>query len=195
MGRNWTDKHALGYKGTDAEAIKRTLQDLSNFLKAPFFDSIRLAGGTRTYNSATGQFEQVADLAGVIYGTYTPQIDQGASSNIAKTIETAMHVTQWGLVTVWTTLAVTAAGTAGSAITVTVPFTRHGDHDALDTVGDGMIYDASTTTRYKCGLEWASTTAVRFYSDASGNSFIGATPSFALASGDAIRFKAEYRIV
>ena len=129
-----------------------------------------------------------------LYGTdstYTPQIDQGATTNIAKTVNEARYVQVGRIVHVWVFLTLTAAGTAGSSATVTLPVTASG-HAAGAPVGHCLVYDTSTTTRYNGNAEIVSTTTVGFGVDGVNTGPWGATPNLALASGDQLRFHATY---
>jgi hypothetical protein len=78
-------------------------------------------------------------------------------------------------------LAVTAAGTAGSPVQVGLPFSCA---VGGQTAGSGWIYDASTTTRYAGSWEASGTTVVALVTDVTGGNVWGAVPSLALASGD-----------
>ena len=136
----------------------------------------------------------VRDNLNALYGTtttYTPQIDQGVTTNIAKTVTEARYVQTGRIVDVWFQLALTAAGTAGSAVSVTLPVTASG-HSTNVPVGEGLIFDTSTSTRYQGVWELASSTTLIFgYSQASASAW-GAVPSIALASGDSLRGHVRY---
>lgn len=121
--------------------------------------------------------------------SFTPQIDQGASTNISKTVGVTKFwerpdVTHF---TAWMTLS--AGGTAGSAVTVSTPVTYVGT--AGLHVGTGYIYDASVTTRYVVEVLYNSTTTVTFVADVTSAAGWGANPNVALASSDQIGFTVD----
>jgi hypothetical protein len=122
--------------------------------------------------------------------SWTPQIDQGATTNIANTIVEAGYVRMGGLIICWANLSVTAAGTAANGITVTLPVTST-VHAAGQPVGSFFIVDATVTHYTGTTLTRSGGATVDFR--ASGNtSAVGAAPNFALANGDSIRFIATY---
>lgn len=122
--------------------------------------------------------------------SYTPTVAQGASSNIAKTVTTSEYMRRNGNCLWRFRIALTAAGTAGSSATLSVPVA------ALETgvaVGAGWLYDLNTTIRYVCALEVFTTATITFPPDGvSGN--WGTTPNLALASGDLMAGTIEYRM-
>ena len=112
--------------------------------------------------------------------SHTGQIDQ-STSNIGKTVT---YSTYWrlGRTIIWSfKYTMTAGGSAGTAITLTVPVTAS---DTLGMNGAGML--TTSTQRYDCAIVGNSTTTIKLINDQSGNSFLGATPSVALASGNVI---------
>jgi hypothetical protein len=145
----------------------------------------------RGHNAST--FVDFGRLSGI--DTWTPQIDQGASTNIAKTTTTAMYVRIGNVVLCWTTLALTAAGSAGSSVTVTLPVAPTG-YTANDCIGSGHILDASAGANSAVVSVWFSSgSAVVFQIDSSAAAGRwGVNPNIALASGDSIRFQAMYRV-
>lgn len=127
-----------------------------------------------------------------LWGTWTawtPRIDQGASTNIAKTVTYSRYVRIGSLVT-WTfNILMTASGTAGSALVLTLPVTAV---SGAGGGGAGMVYDFSTTTRYSAHIEFATPTTAIFVGDWSGASGWGAVPNLAIASGDVLRGTVTY---
>lgn len=164
--------------------------------------------GTRPATPVEGQtiYETDTDLlltysgaawvpfAGPISGgtSFTPQIDQGASTNIAKTV----NYSDWcyfGFKRIsWAfDLALTAGGTAGSLVSLTVPATMANQYTAK---GAGQLFDTSASTTY--GGMWSSisTTLVAFGGDWSGTGAWGASPNLAVASGDILRGEITFKI-
>lgn len=122
-------------------------------------------------------------LSFLSFSSYTPTLAQGASSNISKTVNYANYVTLGKIGIVWVRLAATAAGTAGSTITITTPWTM-----ATSTgigVGSGAFYDLSTTTFYNGQARILSTTTIDVVPDgAAAGAGAGLSPNVAVASGD-----------
>ena len=123
------------------------------------------------------------------HGTYTPVVDQGASTNIAKTV-TAAHYTKVGAsVDINLRLDMTAAGTAGAQINITYPFTSVIGAFTFCGLGAAQIYDASAGG----GLNVFAGTAIQastaeftaLVHGGNGNAF-GVSPNIAIASGDVI---------
>jgi hypothetical protein len=131
--------------------------------------------------------------------TYTPQVDQGASTNIAKTVREARYIRMGCVVKAWVALDLTAGGTAGSQVTMTLPVTASGHTTGWSTVGSGELYDASGSggagLRYAVTVSLASTTTVAFAADGqTGVGGWGASPNAALATSDQIRVVLTYTV-
>ena len=138
-------------------------------------------------------FVEFGRLSGA--GTWTPQIDQGASTNISKTVTTAFYVRFGNIVLAWANLALTASGSAGSAVTVTLPVAPSG-HNANDSIGGGQVNDSSSATNALVVDVWFNSGSTVYFQAASVASAgrWGAVPNVALASGDSIRFHVMYRV-
>lgn len=85
------------------------------------------------------------------FTTWTPQVDQGVTTNIAKTVQVARYKEIGKLIEFEMRLSMTGAGTASSKITITLPV-------ACRTVGPfpvgwGGVEDISVPTK---GGRWAS---------------------------------------
>lgn len=133
--------------------------------------------------------EDVDDL--FTWASYTPTIDQGASTNIAKTVT----FSQWcnmGDFALWQfVLTLTASGSALSIVTLTLP--TNCDRAGLrTTLGSGVIWDSSATSNDTGSwvAQSASTIAFLYDSTASLNSRWGVQ---ALASGDIICGQLMYK--
>ncbi len=127
--------------------------------------------------------------------TYTPQIDQGVSTNIAKTV-TYSRYRRSGSTLEWNfRLDLTAAGTAGSTVRLNGTPGQVA-YSSNSPVGMGMIYDASTSTSYIAIAQAVTTTGIEFFVGGTGVSGNwGATPNIALASGDVIEGHLSYEYV
>jgi hypothetical protein len=138
----------------------------------------------RYYGHDGSGYVQLGGLTAAALNTHTPQIDQGASTNIAKTTVYSQFQ-RLGNLCYWSfAFTMTAAGTAGSNVTLTTPVTLA---STGSPAGGGSIYDASTTTHYNGTWIPALTTSIRLFVDQNANAAWGASPNLALASGDVIR--------
>lgn len=137
----------------------------------------------------------VRDNLEALYGTtssYTPQVDQGASTNIAKSITEARYLQTGRVLDVWTVLSMSASGTANSDVTVTLPV-AHSGHTVNTTPGVGFVFDGSTGTHYACAMRFTSSTAVAFMTDlAVTNGHWGKSPNLAIATTDVLSFHVRY---
>jgi hypothetical protein len=130
--------------------------------------------------------------SGTGWTSYTPQVDQGASTNIAKTVEYSKYV-RIGRTIIWNfRLTMTAGGTGGNGLRVSLPVTSAVGGSYAPLIGDGHIYDSDTNTPYSCELLLTSSTAVGFIGDSTSTSSWGSAPSLAIASGDTVYGCAMY---
>lgn len=124
--------------------------------------------------------------------SWTPTVSQGVTTGISNTVSEARYVRIGNLVHFWVDVTVTGTGTAGSAITITLPITGSG-HSGSIQIGSMLIFDASAATRYQGTAEGGSTT-ISCAHNLSSTTFVGANPSFALANGDVIRATGHYLV-
>jgi len=122
--------------------------------------------------------------------TYTPQIDQGATTNIAKTVTYARYLKIGRLAIVQARLDISGTGTAGSAVTITLPtaVVPVSNTASAGYFGWGLIFDNSTNTQYVINVRASTTTQLSFASDVTSNNFWGAVPSIAIAASDQMHF-------
>jgi len=129
--------------------------------------------------------------------TWTPRVDQGATTNIAKTVTRANYWRFGSLCFFELELAMTAAGTAGSGIDVSLPLA--GASPGM-FVGWGRYLDDSASDHYPIGayvwtiLSPGNLTLVRTDVIRSGGSAFGTDPNLAIASGDNIAMSGAYRV-
>jgi len=114
----------------------------------------------------------------------TPQIDQGATTNIGKTVNYARYKRIGTDIKFTFSMTMTGAGTAGSGVSVSLPATM-----AVASVpgGSGEVYDVSATTGY--AGQWrgsGSGAVVFFYTHGNNGNPWGGSPSIALAAGDIV---------
>lgn len=131
------------------------------------------------------------DLALTTWSSWTPTITQ--SSSVTKTVTSAKYIHAGTYVLYELFLAVTGAGSAGNVITVSLPVNAATSSEL--PCGQGALLDASVQT-YPCLAFLASASTLKmFRTDATATNFLGADPSFALASGDSIRLTGFYESV
>jgi len=196
MAQSWAIRTGMGVWFRDGSG---TFTDLTDWFEPETGDaSIEVGSIPRTLGNPSG-IQGLQDIAQVgpavdngAWVSYTPQIDQGVSTNIAKTVNYARYRRDGSRLVVEFDLSVTAAGTSGSAITVTIPMDFA--TSAGGAKGVGQIYDASAVVRYVCCVERNGTSKVGFAADGAYNGQVGATPAFALASGDVIRASVDCEI-
>ena len=124
--------------------------------------------------------------------SFVPQLDQGASTNIAKTVTKSQWRYDGPMIEFECRLDVTGPGTPPSPVTVSLPIPALSS--ANDCMGPSMIFRASTSWYYVGVCLSSSTTGVVFGS-AAANGLYGTSPNVSIVSGDQIRFLARYRWV
>ena len=131
----------------------------------------------------------IMNQIGAAWETWTPTVTQ--TGNVTVTINYAKYTRIQKLVVAQFYLTVTGTGTAGSAVSVSLPITNYAASSQM--VGGGFIFDASATNLYTVQSQIASTTTVQFYSDQTGTaSFWGIAPNVGLAVNDQIRCTVSY---
>jgi hypothetical protein len=127
-----------------------------------------------------------AELNGIgeAWTSYTPTVTQSAT--ITKTINFAKYARVNKLVIVQVMVTATSAGTAGNAITLSLPIASV-NANTFAIMGAGMVYDLSASTAY-LGMPVIDGGVIKFWNNASAGNFLGATPSFAIANGDFLSF-------
>lgn len=130
--------------------------------------------------------------------SFTPTLAQGVSTDIAKTVTYAKYCRTGKLVTGNIKVASTAAGTSGSAVTLTLPVTA--STSGL-IVGTGSYFDTGTA-EYRGAVYLQSTTTLSLIpvdaasANPSTNNLalgVGTIPAaFAVASGDIFNVSFNY---
>ena len=117
---------------------------------------------------------------GGAWTSFTPVLTQ--SSAVTKTVSWSRYA-RFGRLIIWSFgITATGAGSAGNAITLSLPATAAASVNII--IGSGNITDASVD-EYNGAWKMASTTAIGLTQSASAN-FVGVTPSFALANTDSL---------
>ena len=142
----------------------------------------------------TGSWRTLDDSRGTgAWQSWTPTVAQGATNNIAKTVQYAKYVVLGKTVIANCRLDLTANGTAGSQASISIP-SEIATASTNPRVGACHIYDASTTVRYTGQAEFLTSTTLGFVGDWSGNNAWGAAPNLALGTSDQIGFSIMYEI-
>jgi hypothetical protein len=114
---------------------------------------------------------------GGAWTSHTPTLAQGASTNIAKTVVWSTYAREGRKITWNFRVDATAAGTAGSQITLTAPVAIQSG-----CAGTGYYFDASGPAVYVgTWIAASSTTVVLVATSISG---LGVSPAITVASGD-----------
>lgn len=126
--------------------------------------------------------------------SYTPTLAQGASTNISKTVNRSRYFKNGGWVNGSVKVSATAAGTSGSAITITLPVATGASNVGL-VAGSGFYNDGGT--QYQAVVYIASTTTIGLLSthgtaSTSTDDPIGVNPNIAVASGDIFNVSFSY---
>lgn len=123
--------------------------------------------------------------------TWTPTVDQGGA--VAVTVNYARYIILNEIVVVQARLTLTGAGVAGNEIDIggQPAIIEPANVGILNVIGNGIIQDANLTTIYQGALVANAVGQWKTYADGNAAA-IGATPNFALASGDVISFVATY---
>jgi len=121
---------------------------------------------------------------GGAWTAWTPVVDQGASTNITKTINYSNYA-RYGRLIIWNfRVTMGAAGTANAGVTLTVPVTAA--TGALMGGGNGALFDTSENDLYSGSWISAGTTTVSLVGDWAENLTWGQAPNLALATGDVL---------
>ena len=127
---------------------------------------------------------------GAAWESYTPTLTQ--SGAVTKTVTYAKYTQINKLCICNVRLDVTGAGTGSNAVAVGLPLTSAAG--AGINIGIFQVYDASPGISYAGNAKLATTTTVNFTGDWSANSYFGAVPNIALASGDQILISVMYEV-
>ena len=128
---------------------------------------------------------------GGAWTTYTPTVAQGASTDISKTVTYSKYARYGRTIHFVYTLAMTASGSSGSIITISLPVTAA---SASGVVGTGNYNDAGSITA--CTLI-GSTTSVVFMVDTDPAGFGGDSggsypQTLTVGSGDILKGSITY---
>lgn len=121
--------------------------------------------------------------------SWTPTLAQGASTNIAKTVNEARYVHLGNGFAFWLSLSVTGTGSAGSQVTVSLPTDVPSGHFSASIFGAGDLTDASVQI-YEVGVLNTGAGGLRFRVNGAG--IFGISPNVGLANLDVIQAMGLY---
>lgn len=127
-----------------------------------------------------------------MWQSWTPTVTQSGSVTI--TIVYAQYTIIGNAVSIIARLSVTGSGTIANAIViggVPVAIRPSIAVDSYSMIGEGFILNTTASVHYHGALMAFGATDWRIITDGSNN-FLGANPSFALASGHVIALQATY---
>lgn len=125
------------------------------------------------------------NILGAAWTSYTPTIAQGATNNIAKTVNYAKYLQFGKTVLVQISVSMTAAGTTSNAISCTLPVNRA--NSTLLDIGFGDFDDSGTAT-YAFTARTSSNNAFQMLRNSNDSAqLLGLGVAFAIASGDNFR--------
>jgi hypothetical protein len=138
------------------------------------------------------QFVEIAPFFAT-FTSWTPQIDQGATTNIAKTVNYARYLKIGRFVLASAHMSITGTGTTNNAVIVTLPSGANIASTAIIALGSGRVVDQSVADYQVIAIRQSATSIV--FVNAAGNTaggVVGINPNFALASPDVITFTIMY---
>lgn len=145
------------------------------------------------YVTRTGAaWVQLAPQTTTAAQTWSPALTQSVS--VTATINDAVYYRSGVFVDAWANLGVTSAGTAGTALSVTLPVTLS-SWTANPVIGEGFIFDTSGTDAFAVTVVASGTTSATFVTtSATAAASFGVAPNLAIESGDTVRFRLRYTV-
>lgn len=188
-GITWPVREGMGVVFRDGDG---TITDLSDWVEYETSDvTLDVGGYARSVLGSVGASGSPQLASAVDDGrwtAFTPQFDQGASTNITKTVNSARWRRIGSTIHVEVDVSFTAGGSAGSGLTMTVPVDFA--HSGIGHKGVGFIYDASATQTYKPVVLRTAASKVVFKD--SGTDVFGVVPNVAVANGDLLTCSLSY---
>lgn len=136
---------------------------------------------------SAGDILTASDLNAIgVWTSYTPTLDQNGTRT--ATINYAEYCQINKIVFCNVDLTCTTTGSAGNAISVTLPVTGVASNAGF---GSGIFYDSSATDVRIVDVG-AGGSSVSFRANDSTNNVVGVTPSVALGNNDVISFSIVY---
>jgi hypothetical protein len=129
------------------------------------------------------------DLIAMGKATWNSGTVNQSTSNISKTINRSVYFQHGSTIHWHFNYSMTGSGSAGTAITLSLPVT------AIDTraiLGPALYQTGSAS--YVCMMKGDSTTSVKLFCEGYTDAGLGASPSFAVASGHVIQGYIVYGI-
>ncbi len=133
---------------------------------------------------------QLLGWAGPAWTGWTPQLDQGVTTNIAKGVTYAKYARVGRTIFFNLRLDITGVGTAGSAITFTLPVTAAAL--GASRIGTFSYYHVGVAPPEYDGFVYAATTTVAHLLDTTQANDVGIVPNIATANGDVLQLSGCY---
>ncbi len=193
MSQTWPIREGYGVWFRDGNGILTDLTDW--FVPETGAATVEFGAIQRTLGNTTGLVGSTDtgklqnEVSYSAWINYTPTITQ--SGTVTATITRARYRRNGTQVEVHVRVDMTAAGSAGSGVTISLPVTAAYTGN-VDIVGVMAVYDASAGQVYSGVARLGSTTTIDSLAHNSGATSIGANPSFALASGDVVSCHINY---
>lgn len=124
--------------------------------------------------------------------SYTPTLAQGATTDIAKTVNYSEYTRMGRTVHYQFRISITGTGTAGSALSLSLPF-QNTITSAAPIIGDGFVYDSSAGTVITGNINATFTGFCQLVTSAGAGQSWGANPNIAIANGDIYSGAVTYR--
>jgi hypothetical protein len=190
-GYTWPIREGMGVAFRNGDG---TWTDLTPWIEWETGDTtIDVGGYQRTLFGDPSYSSSAGIMPAVEQGRWVelaPTVDQGASANIANTPEYCRYKRDGTSIEYTGRLAMTAAGTAGSAVVIDLPIASI--FGAGLVIGIGAYLDAGVAN-YPCRIETVSTTQIQLTrTDTANAAAIGVDPNIAVASGDFAWFRVTY---
>lgn len=149
-------------------------------------------GGAEADNKI--EADDVAAALGLLipYAGYTPTISQNgartATITLARYRQVGKQVHAYGKAII------TNAGTAGNAVTMSLPVNMHASINSIDyTLGTGVVSDSGTIWMPALVVAGISASTVAWTkTNGDAQAYIGVTPSFAVANTDYVTWNITY---
>lgn len=160
---------------------------------SPFAGQVVYETDTGMYQSYNGSaWIQNGGISSAGWTSFTPTISQGVSTNISKSINYAKYTRFGNTVHYQFRIGITGAGTAGSAVNVSLPVNAAYTAGGL-VVGSAWYYQVGGT-RYGGSAELTSASTIGVSGSFSAGNLYGAVPSAATANGDYISAAITYEV-
>lgn len=127
---------------------------------------------------------------GGAFTTWVPAVVQ--SGAVTTGVSEATYARSGRMIQFTAQLLVSGSGTTANDITITLPVTAKSAYTVNSVLGDGWIYDLSTTTPYHGLVKFATTTTVKLKDIGNSTGIVHIGQAFGLAANDTISIRGWY---